>query len=418
VPVRRESGGSNEARQAFPVVFFGNDWEAENRTSSHHLSRWLAARHPLLYVECPGLRTPTTGARDLRKTVRVLWAGLRGPVPTGEGPLRWTLIQLPFHGSGLARRINQVMGRALLRFHLRRLGFRNSVFWFTVPHAGHLAGGLGEALTVYYCIDDYAALPHVDREAVTVMDRELTARADLVFVASDTLLEGKRAINPRTVVSPHGVDVAHFATARSPDLAVPPDLQALPGPVIGFFGLIEEWIDLDLVAYLADSRPHWSFAMIGRLAVPADRVPRRANIHFLGRRPYQALPACGKAFAAAIIPYRLTRQVLHANPIKLREYLAMGLPVVSVRTPEISKFEGVVHIAETREEFLAALDRVLAAPEPAGEAERRMSVTRGMSWDARLREVEATVIAALRGGLVPRAAAGGGPPPRLKEQVP
>jgi glycosyltransferase involved in cell wall biosynthesis len=400
----------------FPIVFFGNDWAAENRTSSHHIARWLSRGHPLLYVECPGLRPPTAGGRDLRKIARVLLAALRGPVPTGEGPLRWTLAQLPFHRLGWARRINRGLGGMLLRFHLRRLGFEQPVLWFMVPHAGHLVGRLGEALSVYYCIDDYAALPGVDRAAVEAIDRELAARADLVFVASDTLLEGKRAVNPRTAVSPHGVDVAHFGRARDPGLPVPADLRALSRPVVGFFGLIEEWIDLDLVAYLADARPTWQFVLIGRVAVAADRVPRRANIHYLGRRAYDTLPAYGKGFDAAIIPYRLTRQVLHSNPIKLREYLAMGLPVVSVRAPEIEKFADVVRIADSREAFLGALDEQLARPEPAGAAEARLRRAAGMSWGSRLTEVEAAVSASLvRASSRPAALPTGRP--RAKEPV-
>src|SRR5262249_6462720 len=143
-------------------------------------------------------------------------------------------------------------------------------------------------------------------------------------------------------------------------LALPTDTAHLPRPVVGFFGLIERWIDLDLVKYLAELRPEWSFVMLGRVAVPEEELPRRANLHFLGRRPYEQLPAYGKQFDAAIIPYRLTRQVLHANPIKLREYLAMGKPVVTVRTPEIEKFTDVIEIASSREAFLAKLDEVLA----------------------------------------------------------
>ena len=188
------------------------------------------------------------------------------------------------------------------------------------------------------------------------MDDELTRRADLVFVASETLLESKRRLNPETHVSPHGVDFAHFVRAQDPALPVPDDIAALPHPVVGFFGLIERWIDLGLVDWLAEQRPHWTFLMIGRVAVPDAEVPRRPNLVYLGRRPYESLPAYGKAFSAALIPYHLTPQVLHANPIKLREYLAMGKPIVSVSTPEIDKFSAHVRIGRSREELLAHLD--------------------------------------------------------------
>jgi glycosyltransferase involved in cell wall biosynthesis len=256
-----------------------------------------------------------------------------------------------------------------------------------IPHLSSVVGQLNEELSVYYCIDDYAALPDVDPEPVQAMDDELTRKADLVFVASDTLLEKKLVLNPNTYVSPHGVDLDHFAQAQNETLPVPADMAPLPRPVIGFFGLIELWIDLELIDFLAEQRPHWTFVMIGRVAVADDQIPHRANIHYLGKRNYQELPAYGKQFDAAIIPYRLTQQVMHSNPIKLREYLAMGKPVVSVSTPEIDKYADVVELARSREEFLAKLDMVLARRPPGDDIRRRMKRVASESWDARLTDV-------------------------------
>ena len=135
--------------------------------------------------------------------------------------------------------------------------------------------------------------------------------------------------------------------------------------------------------------------MIGRVAVPDSEVPRRPNIVYLGRRPYETLPAYGKAFTAAIIPYHLTQQVLHANPIKLREYLAMGRPIVSVSTPEIDKFAEVVAIARNREEFLARLDEAVGKGLSKEQVERHTKLASTMTWDARLRKVVEIVEGAL-----------------------
>jgi glycosyltransferase involved in cell wall biosynthesis len=157
--------------------------------------------------------------------------------------------------------------------------------------------------------------------------------------------------------------------------------------VIGFFGLIERWIDLDLVDFLAEQRPNWAFVMIGRVALADDQVPHRPNIHYLGKRSYQELPAYGKRFDATIIPYRLMQQTLHANPIKMREYLAMGKPVVAVSTPEIDKYADVVAIAHSREEFLEKLDMVLSQQSSDEDIRRRMKRVASESWDARLTDV-------------------------------
>lgn len=369
------------------IVYFGNDWSAENRTSSHHVARWLATRYRVLYVECPGLRAPKGTGRDLRKLFAKLRLALAGPRPQPEGLSVQTLLQIPLHRFALVRWANREIIRLSVKLLLWRLGVRAPITWFVVPHLASVAGHVGERLSVYYCIDDYASLPDVDVSAVREMDDELTRRADLVFVASETLLDRKRRLNPETYVSPHGVDFGHFVRAQDPALSLPDDIAHLPRPIIGFFGLIESWIDLDLVADLARQRPDWTFLLIGRMAIPEAAAPRLPNIVYLGRRPYESLPAYGKAFDAAIIPYRLTQQVIHANPIKLREYLAMGKPIVSVSTPEIDKFSKLVRIARTPAEFLIHLDTSITTGLSPSEIEAQTALASTMTWDANLRRV-------------------------------
>jgi glycosyltransferase involved in cell wall biosynthesis len=368
-------------------LYFGNDWFAENRTSSHHIARWLANNHRVYYVECPGLRAPKASGRDLKKIWSKVARFARGPRPVGENVKILTLLQVPLHRFRLVRWLNRNLILATLRWHMWWERIHRPVSWFMVPHLSSVAGRLGEQLSVYYCIDDYASLPDVDAQAVRAMDEELTRRADLVFIASETLRVPKTLLNTKTHVSPHGVDVDHFARACDDRTEIPHEMASIPRPIIGFFGLIEQWIDLDLIDQIAARRPSWSIVLIGRMAVPDHPVCRRPNVHLLGKRRYEDLPAYGKAFDAAIIPYHLTQQVLHANPIKLREYLAMGKPVVSVSTPEIDKYADVVEIAHTREEFLARLDVVLSRPATPGEIERRVGCVAIESWDARLAAV-------------------------------
>jgi glycosyltransferase involved in cell wall biosynthesis len=248
---------------------------------------------------------------------------------------------------------------------------------------------------VYYCIDDYAAYPGVHADTVRAMDAETTRKADVVFVASDTLLAGKQELNPNTHVSPHGVEFDHFAKAQDPVLAVPPDVAHLKGPVVGFFGLVESFIDLDLIDWLAQQRPEWQFLFLGRVAVAAESLPNRPNVHFIGKRPYADLPAYAKRFDACVIPYRPGDWSFHANPIKLREYLATGKPVVAVDTPQMRKFADVVEVTRDRAEFLAALDRVLRSPPDPEETARRIARVAGSGWAARADAVVETLRAEL-----------------------
>jgi glycosyltransferase involved in cell wall biosynthesis len=377
------------------ILYFGNDWNAENRTCSRHIARCLAQQYEVYYIECPGMRAPKRSGRDLKKIARKLGRFLTGLREAGPGLHVQTLAQVPLHRFALIRWLNARLIYWTVRWLMWRHGIRRPILWFVVPHVSSLVGRLGESLSVYYVTDDHASLPGVDAEAVRAMDETLTRKADLVFVASETLLAGKKAVNPNTFHSPHGVDTEHFGRACAGGERAPDDIAGLPRPIIGFFGLIESWIDLELVAYLAERRPQWSFVMIGRVAVPEDAAPRLPNLHFLGRRRYEDLPGYGRHFDAAIIPYKLTQQVIHANPLKLREYLAMGKPIVSVWTPETEKFADVIEVARGREQFLAKLDKVMGQPDSQEAVRCRMDRVASMSWEARVAEVLEVVEASL-----------------------
>lgn len=160
-------------------IYFGNDWFAENRTSSHHIAKRLGAKFPILYVEVPGLRSPQANARDFRKLLKKVRRSFQ--LPEMVGPHFWlmTLLQIPFRRVPGVPTANRLLSRFLIRRAIKKLGFTNTVAWFHVPHPGFLAKRLGEKLTVFYCIDDYSKLPGVDGSVVKAMDDELTAAADI-----------------------------------------------------------------------------------------------------------------------------------------------------------------------------------------------------------------------------------------------
>lgn len=376
------------------VIYFGNDWQAENRTSSHHVAARLAQRMPVLYVDSPGMRAPSASGRDFKRALRKLAAAFRRPREVAPGLWHCTVPQLPFRRVPGVDSFNRWFGRWAVRRARRALPVRRLISWFVVPHPGFLAGRLGEALCVYYCIDDYAAHPGVDPELIGRRDAALSRRADLLFVAPPALLEAKRALNPNTVYAPHGVDVALFGRAADPATEVAPAAAGLAHPVVGYIGSLHEWIDLELMAWLARARPAWTFLCVGHAATDVSALAALPNVRLAGPQPYGELPRWARAFDVAIIPYRLNRQVANANPLKLREYLATGKPVVSVRNPEIEKFARWVRIADGREAFLAALDAALASDTPAAAAER-MAAVADQTWDRRVEEVLARVVAAL-----------------------
>jgi glycosyltransferase involved in cell wall biosynthesis len=382
-------------QDSFPIVYFGNDWFAENRTSSHHIARRLAQRFPLLYVECPGLRAPRASSRDVRKLCRKLLLSTRLPRRLPEGPWLMTLPQIPYRRRGAVEALNRWLAQRLVFRAIRHLSFDRPLLWFTIPHVGFLAGHLQERLVVYYCTDDYSAFPGVDSQWVARMDSELTHRADQLFVTSRSLHSAKVRINPTAHYSPHGVDAEHFARACDPDLPVPKEVKALKHPIIGFFGLIETWIDLDLIAFLAKARRDWTFVMIGRLAVEPGELGRQRNVILSGPQRYEGLPNWVKAFDVAIAPFRGGREVYHANPLKLREYLAAGKPVVSTWMPEAESLAHCIAIAREPCEFLRHVEHALLT-DSAEERMRRQQTVASCTWEARVTEVLEVIDCRLR----------------------
>lgn len=378
----------------YGIVYFGNDWFAENRTSSHHVAIRLAKRLPVLYVDSPGMRAPNASGRDLKRAARKLLAAFRRPTRVADGLWHCTVPQLPFRRLPGVDAFNRAFGRWAVRRALRLSGIRRRISWFVLPHPGVHAGRLGEDLVVYYCIDDYAAHPGVDATLIAQRDEALSRRADLLCVAPPALLDTKRALNPQTVFSPHGVDVELFAEAQNPATATPELARDLPHPVVGYIGSIHEWIDVPLIEWLAQQRPQWHFLLVGHAHVNVDGLRALPNVTLAGPQPYATLPSWSKVFDAAIIPYRLNRQVANANPLKLREYLAAGKAVVSVRNPEIEKFARWVRLVDDREAYLAALDDAVRDNAPETIA-ARMAAVADQTWDARVDAVLAEVAARL-----------------------
>ena len=376
--------------EPFPILYFGNDWFAENRTSSHHVAERLGKQHPLLYIETPGVRAPQATGRDFKKLFRKLKQAVE--LPQQIGPHMWvmTMPQIPFRGIPGVPVLNRYFSRFLVKRAARHLGFQHPVYWFVVPHASVALDENSKNFVVYYCIDDYAAFPGVDADSMQRLDDNLTRRANQLFVAAEKLLPTKQALNQTAVLSPHGVDVDLFGQAQSPETEIPQEIRDINHPVIGYFGSISNWTDLELITFIADAKPDWTILLIGHASIDVSELRSRKNIRLVSPQPYRTLPGWAKAFDATIIPYRLTRQVLHANPLKLREYLATGKPVISTWTPEVEKFGDVVRIAKDHAEFLELIEKSLEEDNEQARAARIASV-QGSSWDSRVQSVLAQV---------------------------
>ncbi len=374
-----------------PIICFSKDYH-EDPTSNHHVLRELAKTRRVLWLNSLSTRKPTlSSSRDLMKIKRKLGEFSQGAVNVENDLWVATPLVLPFPYNRVAR----VMNRQILRFHIaqlrKQLGIETFQLWTFLPNVAPYVGStLGEELSVYYCVDEWATFPGIDKETLGALERQLLERVDVTFTTSMALADKKRVSCPATYLAPHGVDYAKFATALDEHLPVPEDLAKLQGPKIGFFGTLRDFLDYDLIAHVAKARPNWQIALIGQELCDIGPIKGLSNVHLLGQKKHDELPAYCKGFDVGLIPYRIDNDVKFINPLKLREYLSAGLPVVSTDMPEVQPYGHLCHIAKTGDEMVAAIEKALAEGSPEQRAARCESMTTE-TWQARAAAVTRTV---------------------------
>jgi glycosyltransferase involved in cell wall biosynthesis len=373
-----------------PIIAFAKDWH-EDPTSNHHVLRELARSRRVVWLNSIGTRTPKlSSGRDLGKIGRKLRELARGPVNVENDLWVFTPIVLPLPHSAAARAINRQILRATIRLLRLRLGIGHFQLWTFLPNVGDYVGTLGEDGAVYYCVDEWSMFGYLDREQTVTAERELLAKVDAVFAINGALADSKRAVNAQTYVSPHGVDHAAFARALDDATPVPADLERLPHPRLGFYGTLRDWVDFELIAYIARARPQWSIALIGQELCDVSAIRDLPNVHLLGQKRHDELPAYCKGFDVGIIPYRIDERMAFVNPLKLREYLSAGVPVVSTPVPEVARFPKLTRVAKTPAEFVACVEQALAEASPAARAQRSIAM-KDETWSARVAQVVHTV---------------------------
>jgi glycosyltransferase involved in cell wall biosynthesis len=369
-----------------PIIAFSKDWH-EDPTSNHHVLRELARTRRVLWLNSIATRRPVMSSpRDRAKIRRKLAEVAHGAVNVERDLWVATPIVLPLPGSAIAAAVNHRLVRWTIAALRAQLGIERFHLWTFLPNTGDYVGTLGEELAVYYCVDEWSMFSYLDREATAAAERRLLERVDATFAINHALADAKRAVCPATYVSPHGVDHALFARALDDATAVPADLAALPRPRIGFYGTLQSWVDFELIAHVARARPGWSIALIGQQLGDLTAIRGIPNVYLFGQRRHDELPAYCKGFDVGIIPYLIDERMTYVNPLKLREYLSAGLPVVSTAVPEVQRYAHACRIATTPEELVAGIERALGEGDRASRIARSEAM-KSETWSARVAEV-------------------------------
>jgi glycosyltransferase involved in cell wall biosynthesis len=292
--------------------------------------------------------------------------------------------------------------RELLRRRLAADGalgglFAQPIQWFYTPMpAPAMIGAFDERAVVYDCMDElskfrFAPAALVDRE------RYLMAQADVVFAGGYKLSQSKAKYHQNVHFFGCGVDVAHFATARSADVAVPREIASLKRPVIGYYGVIDERIDYDLLRTLASSLTDAELVMVGPIVkVDPAELPYAENIHWLGQRQYAELPAHVKGFDVCLMPFALNEATEYINPTKTLEYMAAGKPIVSTAVSDVvHNFTPVVAVADSYEEFVTAVRDAIERPN-AELIARGLEQARANAWESIVARMERIIRDAMR----------------------
>ena len=321
-------------------------WDFVYQRPQHLLSRCAAGRRvfffeePLFDSDFPRLEV---GRRDdgVRVAVPHLPESLRD-TPAAEDAQRRLLAQL-----------------------FEEQNVREYVLWYYTPMALGFTNHLEPLAVVYDCMDELSAFkgaPPLLRER----EAELFGMADLVFTGGQSLYEAKRDKHPLVHLFPSSIDRAHFAQARE-GAAEPEDQTSIPRPRLGFFGVLDERLDVGLLAGLADARPEWQIVIIGPVVkIDPATLPRRPNVHYLGSKSYKELPAYLSGWDVALLLFAHNESTRFISPTKTPEYLAAGCPVVSTSIRDVVRpygESGLVKIADTVEEFVAAVEDSLSADE-------------------------------------------------------
>jgi glycosyltransferase involved in cell wall biosynthesis len=375
------------------LVVFSNDWDGDP-LSKVHIMRILSRDNRVLWVNSIGNRAPKANAHDLQRIWRKLSSFTEGIREVEPNLFVLAPLAIPFYGSEVVRTTNRELLRLQVKRAMSKLNFQRPISWSFLPASAPVSGTLGEEFVVYHCVDEFSAFSDTNGRHIAELEERLLRRADLVITSAERLRENKAKVNPNTVLVRHGVDYQHFVKACDPATQVPEDIAKLPGPIIGFFGLMADWVDQEAIIATAKAHPEGSVVVIGKVAPDCDVTAMKAvpNIHFLGRKPYSSLPGYCKAFDVALMPFTVNELTLNANPLKVREYLAAGLPVVSTDIPEVRKV-GLCKMATSTEDFVRKVDECLA--EGAGPNRERAERIFHESWDARVEEIRTHVGEAL-----------------------
>lgn len=273
---------------------------------------------------------------------------------------------------------------AVLKKLFKEHSIHSYIFWYYTPMALAYTAGFNPLATVYDCMDELSAFKFAPPE-LKILEQELFNKADVVFTGGNNLYRAKKAQHHNIFPFPSSIDKAHFAAARDKKEEVA-DQSAIPYPRLGFYGVIDERFDIDLIKEAADAMPDWQFVLVGPIIkIDAATLPQNKNIHYLGAKTYEELPSYLSGWDIALIPFALNESTQYISPTKTPEYLAGGKPVISTAIIDVvNPYHdlGLVHIVQNAEDLVRIATLELSTTDKREWLEKVDDFLSDISWDA------------------------------------
>lgn len=378
-------------QERLPIICFaGCDWWYHNRgLFCPQVMTRLAQQYKVLFVNSLGMRTPSLkkDKHALKRILCKLKSIARYLRRSDNGMYIFTPISLPFFKSSIVGPIITFLVLLQIKMVMILLSLREPIFYVGCPPAWEIVKRLRHRYLIYECTDIFEEMPGVNKSYITALDDVLTRTADLVLYVNTTLWQEGSKKNPNSLLLGHGVDFESFAHAEESKY-IPEDMAAIPKPIIGFFGDISnKTLDMALLEFVADRLPDMSLVLVGPISADVSRLKRLGNVHFLGQKPYDQIPFYGKEFDVAIMPWNRSKWIEFCNPIKIKEYLALGKPVVSTYYPEIEPYSNLVYIASDYDTFVSNIHRAIEDRDPIN-VERRRKRVQNETWDSKVEQIK------------------------------
>jgi len=391
-PDPRPHAAQSERRPGSGMVCFSaQDWWYFNRAhSDFQLLTRVAQVEPVLLVNSLGMRMPKPGlstkpATRIVRKLKSLTRGLRRPLADTPGFAVLTPLFIPVYTPGRVRDFSNLLVRKQVEWAARRIGITDPTVMVTLPTAWEAAQPIRRSSLIANRSDRYSAFGEADEAWVSSLERDLLEHADVAVYASQSLLDAEAHLTSNPMFLDHGVDLDRFVDVAEIEPA--PALARIPGPRIGFFGAIDDYtVDLPLLRRIATEIPEASLVLVGPTNCSLDEVTSLPNVHWLGACEPHEVPAFGAGFDVALMPWLANDWIAHCNPIKVKEYLALGLPIVSTAYPDVERYRGLLRVARSSTEFVALVRQTLVDGGPSTPEKRRQAVA-GDSWDRRAVEL-------------------------------